>query len=44
MNISKSKNSVPIDKPIKCPQPDLLSTPLQQLRLDMLLGSKRIET
>ncbi|CAD8155270.1 unnamed protein product [Paramecium octaurelia] len=40
MNISKSKNSVPQDKPLKSPQPDILSMPMQPLRIDMLLNSK----
>ncbi|CAD8059898.1 unnamed protein product [Paramecium primaurelia] len=45
MNISKSKNSVPLDKPIKSPQPDILSMPMQALRIDMLLNSKnKLET
>ncbi|CAD8153112.1 unnamed protein product [Paramecium octaurelia] len=45
MNISKSKNSVPYDKPIKSPQPDILSMPIQPLRIDMLLNSKnKLET
>ena len=45
MNISKSKNSVPVDKPLKIPKPDLLSSPLQHLSFDMLLGTKvRAET
>ncbi|CAK75915.1 unnamed protein product (macronuclear) [Paramecium tetraurelia] len=45
MNISKSKNSVPYDKPIKSPQPDILSMPMQPLRIDMLLNSKnKLET
>ncbi|CAD8067032.1 unnamed protein product [Paramecium sonneborni] len=45
MNISKSKNSVPQDKTIKIPQPDILSMPIQPLRIEMLLNQKnKLET
>lgn len=44
MNISKSKNSVPLDKPLKTPQPDILTLPMQPLKLDMLISSKNRET
>lgn len=41
--VSKSKNTVPLDKPIPYPQPDILSEPLMSHKLEFTKHITKLE-